>query len=166
MLRGYHGGNNSGCHLHAARRTRFSRTFSTHIIMLSITSNIYLLLGIPGRSIGHLYEVEVLDFIETNIRRTTWNIHMCAVGYLNSSLNPQYPALRSFNRRVQWTSILGHGRSTEFVTRYWLHISNWLSTACTEAVIVADNSLRWTRWTMHCVRHYYQSQLSQACCRR
>ena len=47
---------------------------------------------------------------------------MCAVGYSNPSLHPQYPALRSINRYEQWTSILGHGRSTEFVTRYWLHV--------------------------------------------
>ena len=65
-----------------------------------------------------VYQVEALYyFVETNIRRTTWNIHMCAVGYSISSLNHHYPALHSFNRLAQWISIPRHGQSTEFVTR-------------------------------------------------
>ena len=102
----------SGCHLHATRRECFSRTFCTHINMFSSTSNIYL---VPGTSYTR-YTRQYLAFSETNIR-TTWNIHMCAVGYSNQSLNPQYPALRSFNRLAKWISIPGHGRSRDFVTR-------------------------------------------------
>ena len=44
-----------------------------------------------------VHKVEVLDiYIKANIRRTSWNRHVWAVGYSNSSLNLQYPALRSF----------------------------------------------------------------------
>ena len=57
---------------------------------------------------------------------------MYAVGYL--SWNPQYPALRSFNRLAQWISILGHGRSTESITRQWLHVRNLLSTCMPLAI--------------------------------
>ena len=75
-----------------------------------------------------------------------------AVGYSNSSLNPQCPALRPFNRLAQWISIPGHGRCTEFVTRQWLHVSDWLSTCMSQAIVVADN--------------VYRSQWSQVYCRR
>ena len=85
---------------------------------------------------------------------------MCAVGY--SSLNPQYPALRSFNRLEKWISIPGHGRSTEFVARQWLHVSNWLSTCASQAIIiVADDDHQSTRLTMCLVvDNVYRSQLS------
>ena len=108
----------SGCHLDAAHRACFSWTFSIYIKMLSTTNNVYLVSGIPGRGIVLFCWNE----------HTTYHVEQtCAVGYSNSSSNPQYPELRSVNRIAQWTSIPGHGRSTEFVTRHWLHVCTWLS---------------------------------------
>ena len=85
-----------GCHLVAARGPCVCRTFSTHIKKLSITSNIYLVPGVPGKSIGLL------------LKRTYYmrNVHMmCAVRY--SSVNSQYLALGSFDWLAQRISIPG-----------------------------------------------------------
>ena len=109
------------------------------------------------------YQVEVFGFYRNE--HTTWNIHMmCAVGY--SSLNPQYPALRSFNRLGQWISIPGHGRPTQFVTRQRLHVTGSVH-ACSKLLLWLTMAIDGHGWQCIVFDNAYRSQLSQVYyCRR
>ena len=132
----------SGCHLDGARCACLFRTFSTHIKMLSITSNVYYLVpGRPGRPIWlsskRKYHVE----------------HTHDVCHKICNLNSSIPCLSLF--WSAWTMDVDTATLTVYRVIFpTMATRNWFSTCTSQAIIVADNSHRWTRLTMHFVQKF------------